>query len=271
LAKVFQTFAGHDPLDSTSLNVPVPDYTAALKRDIQGMKIGVVHRSQLGEGVDPAIGKSLEEAISVLASLGAQIVDIELPHARYWVPTYYVIAPSEASSNLSRYDGAHYGFRDEVSAAEAGSQGPLNATYCRSRDRGFGAEVKRRIMLGTYALSAGYYDAYYLKALKVRRLIRNDFDEAFKQVDLLVGPVTPTPAFRLGDKIDDPLQMYLCDLFTVGANLAGLPALSVPAGMAGHLPLGIQFQGPPLAEEKLLAVGAAFQRVTDWHLRRPKL
>ena len=271
LAKLLQVLAGHDPLDSTSINAPVPDYSQACRNNVRGLRVGVVHRSQLGDGVDPVVTASLDESVKVLKSCGAVIVDIDLPHAKYWVPTYYVIASSEASSNLSRYEGAHYGFREEVLASEAGSQGPLAATYCRSRELGFGAEVKRRIMLGTYALSSGYYNAYYLKALKVRRLIRNDFNAAFKQVDLLVGPVTPSPAFCLGDKMDDPLQMYLCDLFTVGANLAGLPALSVPAGMAEGLPVGVQFQGPPLAETNLLAIGAAFQRATDWHLRRPRL
>ncbi len=269
LALLLQVIAGFDPLDSTSIDAPVPDYLACLDQPMRGKKIGVVHRDQLAD-LDPAVAKAVHEAMEVYRQAGAELIDIDLPHAKYWVPTYYLIAPSEASSNLSRYAGAHYGHRDEVSAKEAGGRGPLVATYCRSRDHGFGAEVKRRIMIGTYALSAGYKDAYYVKALQVRRLIRNDFDAAFKKVDLLLGPTTPTPAFKLGEKLSDPIQMYLGDLFTVGANLAGLPALSIPGGISAQgLPVGIQLQAPPLAEERLLAAGAAFQRATQWHTRRP--
>ncbi len=200
----------------------------------------------------------------MFAELGAEIVDVDLPHREYWVPTYYVIAPSEASSNLSRYDGAHYGHRAGEEAKD------LVSMYCRSRAEGFGAEVKRRIMIGTYALSEGYADEYYNKALKVRRLIRGDFDAAFSQVDLLLGPVTPTPAFPLGDKIDDPIQMYLCDLFTVGANLAGVPAISLPGGFdPAGLPIGIQLQAPTLQESRLLFAASAFQSATDYHTQRP--
>ncbi len=207
---------------------------------------------------------SVLDAIEVYRGLGATIVDVDLPHREYWVPTYYVIAPSEASSNLSRYDGAHYGHR----AAEADD---LLSMYCRSRAEGFGAEVKRRIMIGTYALSEGYADEYYNKALKVRRLIRGDYDAAFSQVDLLLGPVTPTPAFPLGDKIDDPIQMYLCDLFTVGANLAGVPAISLPGGFdESGLPIGIQLQAPALQESRLLFAASAFQSTTDYHRQRPQ-
>ncbi len=271
VALLLQHIAAFDPNDSTSLDAPTPDYQEALKKSIKGMRIGIVHRDQWGASVDRAIVRALEMAIEVYRNAGATIHEVDLPHAPYWVPTYYVIAPCEASSNLSRYEGAHYGFRAEVGAGEAGKQGPLIATYCRSRAQGFGDEVKRRIMIGTYALSAGYRDAYYVKALQVRRLIRNDYDRAFQQVDLLLGPTTPSAAFGIGEKIDDPLQMYLCDLFTVGANLAGLPAMSLPAGFSDRgLPLGIQLQAPPLEEARLLTAGSVYQQATDWHLKRPQ-
>ena len=206
----------------------------------------------------------------VFEQAGAEIIEIS-PHSKYWVPTYYVIAPSEASSNLSRYDGAHYGHRaSDLQPEKAESLGPLVATYCQSRAEGFGAEVKRRIMVGTYALSEGYADQYYTQALKARRLIKGDYDVAFSQVDLLLGPVSPTPAFPIGEKIDDPLQMYLCDLFTVGANLAGIPAISLPAGTDHQgLPLAIQLQAPALEETRLLFAGAAYQAATDFHKLRP--
>ncbi|WP_372899575.1 Asp-tRNA(Asn)/Glu-tRNA(Gln) amidotransferase subunit GatA, partial [Stieleria sp.] len=220
-ALLMNVIAGFEPRDSTSLDQAVPDFTLATEsNDLRGMRIGVLRESLQAEGIDESIRTAVAHAIGVFAELGAEIVDVDLPHREYWVPTYYVIAPSEASSNLSRYDGAHYGHRAGEEAKD------LVAMYCRSRAEGFGAEVKRRIMIGTYALSEGYADEYYNKALKVRRLIRGDYDAAFSQVDLLLGPVTPTPAFPLGDKIDDPIQMYLCDLFTVGANLAGVPAIS---------------------------------------------
>lgn len=270
LAILLQAIAGHDPRDSTSLDARVPDYRAATRTNIRSWKIGVVHQDQL-EQVDPSIRDAVHSAANEFRREGCQIQEVRLPHAKYWVPCYYVIAPCEASSNLSRYDGAHYGFREEVSGKDS-PHGPLVGTYCRSRGRGFAAEVKRRIMLGTHALSSGYRDAYYLKALRVRRLIREDYDAAFQQVDVLLGPTTPTTAYRIGERIDDPVQMYLGDLFTVGANLAGVPALSVPAGFGSDgLPVGIQFHAPPLQEEKLLAMGAAWQRATDWHQRRPSL
>jgi aspartyl-tRNA(Asn)/glutamyl-tRNA(Gln) amidotransferase subunit A len=223
------------------------------------------------DGVSESIRKAVIDSIDVFRSAGAEIVDVNLPHSEYWVPTYYVIAPSEASSNLSRYDGAHYGHRaQQLDPARVESLGPLVATYCQSRAEGFGAEVKRRIMVGCYALSEGYADQYYNQALKSRRLIKGDYDAAFRQCDLLLGPVTPTTAFPLGDKIDDPIQMYLCDLFTVGANLAGIPALSLPAGLDdGGLPIGIQLQAPVLEETRLLFAGAAFQAATEHHKLRP--
>ncbi|QDV54412.1 Asp-tRNA(Asn)/Glu-tRNA(Gln) amidotransferase subunit GatA [Rosistilla oblonga] len=269
-ATLLNAIAGVDASDSTSLPVETPDFTAGLDRIEGELRIGIVKHHLEAEGLDPEVRQAVDDAIEVFRDAGAKIVEVELPHSDYWVPTYYVIAPSEASSNLSRYDGAHYGHRSPVAASDAGDRGPLVATYCRSRGEAFGAEVKRRIMIGMYALSAGYGDKYYVKALQVRRLIRQDFDSAFQNVDLLLGPVTPTPPFAMGEKIDDPLQMYLCDLFTVGANLAGIPALSMPGGLtSNNLPIGIQLQAPPLQEAKLLQAAAAFQRATDWHTKRP--
>ncbi|QDV88016.1 Asp-tRNA(Asn)/Glu-tRNA(Gln) amidotransferase subunit GatA [Planctomycetes bacterium TBK1r] len=264
-ALLMNVIAGFEPRDSTSLDQAVPDFTLATEsNDLRGMRIGVLRESLQAEGIDESIRTAVAHAIGVFAELGAEIVDVDLPHREYWVPTYYVIAPSEASSNLSRYDGAHYGHRAGEEAKD------LVSMYCRSRAEGFGAEVKRRIMIGTYALSEGYADEYYNKALKVRRLIRGDYDAAFSQVDLLLGPVTPTPAFPLGDKIDDPIQMYLCDLFTVGANLAGVPAISLPGGFdPAGLPIGIQLQAPTLEESRLLFAASAFQSATDYHTQRP--
>lgn len=269
-AILLQAIAGFEPRDSTSLDRHVPDYVSAIQsRDVRGLKIGVIRDSLDSEGLDDEQRCAVNEAIDVFKSLGAKIVDVNLPNNAYSVPTYYVIAPCEASSNLSRYDGAHYGHR-ATNVDPKSPLGPLAATYCASREEGFGAEVKRRIMIGTYALSTGYYDAYYSKALKVRRLIRGDYDAAFSQVDLLLGPVTPTSAFALGAKLDDPIQMYLCDLFTVGANLAGIPAISIPGGHdAGGLPVGIQLQAPALEESRLLLAAAAFQQATPHHTARP--
>ena len=277
IAPVMQVIAGHDARDSTSLNDSASlnggasGYIEAVQgTDLTGIKIGILRSSMESEGVDPSIQQAVDESVRVLESLNAEIIEVELPHSEYWVPTYYVIAPSEASSNLSRYDGAHYGHRSSTIEVDE-TLGPLAATYCRSRSEGLGAEVKRRIMVGTYALSEGYANAYYNKALKVRRLIKQDFDAAFSQVDLLLGPVTPSPAFPLGEKVDDPIQMYLCDLFTTGANLAGIPAISLPAGIdADGLPVAIQLQAPALQESRLLLAGAAFQAVTDHHQQRPQ-
>jgi len=267
VALLMQTISGHEEKDSTSLDVADGDYLAAIKApSVKGLRVGVIHDATDHEGLDEEVRDAVKQAIAVFRDAGATIVDLCLDHSKYGVPTYYVIAPCEASSNLSRYDGAHYGFRS--SAPEATSN--LLSMYCRSRAEGFGAEVKRRIMIGTYALSTGYYEAYYLKALKVRRLIRQDYDTAFEQVDVLLGPVTPSPAFRLGDKIDDPIQMYLCDLFTVGANLAGVPAISIPGGFSNEgLPIGIQLQAAPLQESALLKAASFFQGQTDHHTKRP--
>jgi aspartyl-tRNA(Asn)/glutamyl-tRNA(Gln) amidotransferase subunit A len=271
-ALLLQAISGFDSRDSTSLDVPVPNFSAACEsKDLKGLRCGVLRDALESDGLDAEVRAGIEQAIETMRSLGAEIVDVSLPHSRYSVAAYYVIAPCEASSNLSRYDGAHYGRRADVSAAEAKSGGPLLSMYCKSREEGFGAEVKRRIMVGTYALSTGYYDAYYLQALKVRRLIRGDYDAAFQHCDVLLGPTTPSPPFAFGEKSDDPIEMYLCDLFTVGANLAGIPAVSVPGGFSSAgLPLGLQVQAPPLEEERLIRVAAAFQSVTTHHQRRPE-
>lgn len=255
LAASLQVMAGHDPHDSTSLDVPVPDYTQQLRAPLKGLRVGVIREHIEHAALDDQVRAAVIDAQQRLTSLGAEIVEVHLPHTGYSVATYYLVAPSEASSNLARYDGVHYGFRQ---LGNGNAESPLDEMISASRSAGFGSEVKRRIMLGTFALSAGYYDAYYKKALRVRRLIANDYQAAFSQVDLLLGPVTPTPAFRLGEKVDDPVQMYLCDLFTVGANLAGIPAISIPAGFTAEgLPLAIQLEGPALSEARLLNV--AFQ------------
>jgi aspartyl-tRNA(Asn)/glutamyl-tRNA(Gln) amidotransferase subunit A len=265
-ALVMETIAGHDPGDSTSLATDVPRYTELLEQPLTGVRIGRV-AEHYAEGLDPEVAKGVDEAFAVFKAAGATVVDVELPHAKYGVPTYYLIAPCEASSNLARYDGAHYGYRSPAKAG--GFESPLVEMY--SRAEGFGPEVKRRIMLGTYALSAGYYDAYYAKALKVRRLIRQDYLDAFKQVDLIGGPVSATPAFKLGEKTGDPLAMYLVDLYTVATNLAGVGGISFPCGFTkSGLPVGFQLQGPALAEPLLLRATDRFQRLTDWHTRRPK-
>lgn len=261
-ALLLGTIAGHDPLDSTSLNVPVPDFAATLHQPLEGLKLGIV-REHFAEGLDSEVESTVREAIKVYESLGATVKEISLPHSKYAVATYYVIAPSEASSNLARYDGVHYGHR-------TAKESSLIDMYSRTREEGFGPEVKRRIMLGAYALSAGYYDAYYLKALKVRRLIRQDFDAAFEEVDLIASPVTADPAFKIGQMADDPLSMYLVDLYTVSANLAGLPGISIPCGFSKTgLPIGLQLQAPPLAEETLLRGAQMYQQETDWHTCRP--
>ena len=289
-ALLLEVVAGYDPGDSTSVDRPVPPYTQTIGRPLENLRLGVI-KQQFGDGLHDEIAAAVEAAIDVYRSQGATVREISLPHSQYVVATYYVIAPSEASSNLARYDGVHYGHRtderamlDELQAqyARLDAEGrleaairldsPLVAMYRRSRAEGFGDEVKRRIMIGTYALSAGYYDAYYLKALKVRRLISQDYAAAFGEVDLLIGPVTPTPAFPLGEKVRDPLAMYLVDLYTAGANLAGIPGISLPCGFTSdRLPIGLQLQAPPFEEERLLRGAHMFQQATDWHLRRPTL
>jgi len=274
VALLLQTIAGYEPRDSTSLDRQVPDYASALQTtDLRGLRIGVLQDALETDGIDEEIRAAVTDAMKVFADTGAELVDVNLPHSEYWVPTYYVIAPSEASSNLSRYDGAHYGHRAAELDPELSEElGPLVATYCRSRGEGFGAAVKRRIIVGSYALIEGYAYQYYNQALKARRLIKGDYDAAFTQADLLLGPVSPSPAFPLGDKVDDPIQMYLCDLFTVGANLAGVPAISLPAGVNSQgLPISIQLQAPVLEESRLLFAGGAYQAATDHHQRRPQL
>jgi aspartyl-tRNA(Asn)/glutamyl-tRNA(Gln) amidotransferase subunit A len=261
-ALLLEVLAGHDPRDSTSVDAPVPEYSRTVEEPLSGLRIGVA-REHFVSGLDREVEQAIRAALGVYESLGAEIREISLPHSKYAVAVYYIVAPSEASSNLARYDGVHYGHR----AAEFDSMIDM---YCASRGEGFGPEVKRRIMLGTYALSAGYYDAYYLKALKVRRLIRNDFDQAFQSVDVIASPVAPTPAFKIGELIDDPLAMYLSDIYTISANLAGIPGLCVPAGTSGNnLPIGLQLLGPPLAEENLLRTARMFERETEFHKRRP--
>jgi aspartyl-tRNA(Asn)/glutamyl-tRNA(Gln) amidotransferase subunit A len=278
-ALIMESIAGHDPGDATSLTDAVPSYSQLLDEPLAGLRIGRV-AEHYGPGLDPEVARGVDEAFAVLKAAGATIHDVELPHAKHGIPTYYLIAPCEASSNLARYDGAHYGVRAEPGggveakpSAYVGSfESPLVEMYCRSRAEGFGPEVKRRIMLGTYALSAGYYDAFYAKALRVRRLIQQDFHAAFAKVDLIAGPVSPTPAFPLGEKTGDPLAMYLVDMYTVGTNLAGIGGISFPCGFTkGGLPIGFQLQGPALAETLLLRAADRFQRLTDWHRRRPPL
>jgi aspartyl-tRNA(Asn)/glutamyl-tRNA(Gln) amidotransferase subunit A len=247
-ALVLRTIAGRDPMDSTSADVPIPDYVAELEKPVEGLKLGVP-KEYFGEGLDGEVRKSVEAAIQKLARSGCEIVPISLPHTKYAIPTYYIVATAEASSNLARFDGVRYGYR----ASDAHS---LSEMYRRSRDQGFGPEVKRRIMLGTYALSAGYYDAYYLKAQKVRTLLAQDFALAFNKVDAIVTPTSPTPAFKLGEKVDDPLAMYLADIFTVTANLAGIPGISVPCGETKEkLPIGLQILGKHFDEATILRVG----------------
>ncbi|WP_022959625.1 Asp-tRNA(Asn)/Glu-tRNA(Gln) amidotransferase subunit GatA [Spongiibacter tropicus] len=259
-ALLLQSMAGFDAKDSTCMDVPVPDYHAALDQDLRGLKIGVP-KEYFSAGLDSAIGDAVHAALDEYRKLGAEIVDITLPHTELAVPCYYVIAPAEASTNLSRFDGVRYGYRCE-------NPQDLDDLYTRTRDEGFGEEVKRRILVGTYALSAGFYDAYYRKAQQIRRLIKNDFTEAFKQVDLIAGPTAPNPAFGLGEKVSDPVTMYLEDIYTIAVNLAGLPALSMPVGLTNGLPAGMQLIGRDFDEGRLLAAAHQYQQVSDWHLRR---
>ena len=260
-ALMLNAIAGHDPLDSTSAPLSVPDFTSVLGRDIKGLKIGIP-KEYFIEGIDPEVSQAVREAIRTLESLGAIPVEVSLPHTGYAVATYYVLATSEASSNLARYDGVKYGLRAEGK--------DLMDMYMKTRAQGFGVEVKRRIMLGTYALSSGYYDAYYKKAQQVRTLIKKDFDDAFGDVDIIVPPTSPTAAFKVGEKTADPLQMYLTDIFTISVNLAGVPAISVPCGStSGNLPVGLQFIGRHFDEESILKIAYAYERATDWHTRKP--
>nr|VFJ86371.1 MAG: aspartyl/glutamyl-tRNA(Asn/Gln) amidotransferase subunit A [Candidatus Kentron sp. H]VFJ88219.1 MAG: aspartyl/glutamyl-tRNA(Asn/Gln) amidotransferase subunit A [Candidatus Kentron sp. H]VFJ95442.1 MAG: aspartyl/glutamyl-tRNA(Asn/Gln) amidotransferase subunit A [Candidatus Kentron sp. H] len=262
-ALVLGAMAGADPRDSTSMDRPVPDDTATLSESLKGLKVGLP-REWYGEGLGDGVGNLVDAALRTLTGLGVELVDVNLPHSPYCIPCYYVIAMSEASSNLSRYDGVRFGHRCEHPK-------DLLDLYTRSRGEGFGTEVKRRIMTGTFSLSAGYHDAYYLKALKVRRLIAEDFARAFEEVDILAGPVTPTPAFALGEHLDDPVTMYLQDIYTLPLNLAGLPGMSVPAGFhAGGLPVGLQLIADHWQEGRLLNVGHCYQQETDWHRFSPR-
>jgi aspartyl-tRNA(Asn)/glutamyl-tRNA(Gln) amidotransferase subunit A len=260
-AILLNTMAGFDSHDSTSIDEVVPDYTATLNDAIKGLKIGLP-KEYFDAGLDAEVGKVVEAAIEEYKKLGAEIVDISLPNTHLAVPAYYVVAPAECSSNLSRFDGVRFGHRCEAPI-------DLEDLYKRSRGEGFGPEVKRRIMIGTYALSAGYYDAYYLKAQKVRRLISEDFKQAFEQVDVIMGPTSPSVAFKLGEKKDDPITMYLSDIYTIAVNLAGLPGMSIPAGFVNGMPVGLQIIGSYFNEARLLNVAHQYQQVTDWHTRAP--
>jgi aspartyl-tRNA(Asn)/glutamyl-tRNA(Gln) amidotransferase subunit A len=247
IARILGIIAGHDARDSTSANVPVPDYLVSMNRDVKGLKFGLP-KEYFNDALNPEIRTGLERCVARLKDHGAEIVEVSLPHSEYTIATYYILATAEASSNLARYDGARYGYRSKHAST-------LMEMYTTSRSEGFGAEVKRRIMLGTYVLSAGYYDAYYRKAQKVRRLIQEDFFNAFKKVDCLITPISPTTAFKFGEKVDDPLQMYLSDIYTVSANLAGIPGISVPAGVDNqNLPVGLQLLGKQFDEATLLKV-----------------
>lgn len=261
-ALLLQAMAGFDPKDSTSVDQPVPDYCASLNDDLQGLKIGLPKEFFSGE-LDGHIGAVIQAAVAEFEKLGAQVKEVSMPNLKLAIPAYYVIASAECSSNLSRYDGVRFGYRCENPA-------DLTDLYTRSRGEAFGAEVKRRILMGTYALSAGYYDAYYLKAQQVRRLISDDFKRALADVDVLMGPVTPSTAFRIGAKTSDPVQMYLEDIYTIAINLAGLPALAIPAGFVDGLPVGLQVIGNYFGEAKLLNIGHRYQQVTDWHRQMPK-
>ncbi|GAB6041299.1 Asp-tRNA(Asn)/Glu-tRNA(Gln) amidotransferase subunit GatA [Endothiovibrio diazotrophicus] len=261
-ALMLGAMAGFDPRDSTSVDQPVPDYTAALSGDVKGLKIGLP-KEYFGEGLDPEVAKVTEAAIDEYRKLGAEVVEVSLPNTHLAIPTYYVVAPAECSSNLSRFDGVRFGHRCDAPK-------DLEDLYKRSRAEGFGAEVQRRIMVGTYALSAGYYDAYYLKAQQLRRLIRDDFTRAFEQVDVIMGPTSPSVAFRIGEKSEDPVSMYLSDIYTIAVNLAGLPGMSIPAGFSGGLPVGLQLIGNHFDEGRLLNAADAFQRATDWHRKTPR-
>ena len=262
-AVMMNAISGHDPCDSTSANIPLPDFTKSLVKDVKGLKIGIPEEYFI-EGIDKDVDKAVRDAIKLLEEAGAESVKIRLPNTSYAIATYYILATSEASSNLARYDGVKYGLRAEGK--------DLIDMYMETRAKGFGSEVKRRIMLGTYALSAGYYEAYYKKAQQVRTLIKMDFDEAFKKADVIITPTTPTAAFKIGEKTQDPLQMYLSDIFTISVNLAGVPAASIPCGLTkGNLPIGLQIIGKPFDEETIIRTAYTFEQSTDWHKRKPNI
>jgi aspartyl-tRNA(Asn)/glutamyl-tRNA(Gln) amidotransferase subunit A len=261
-ALLLGVMAGFDDRDSTCIDHPVPDYVAGLSGSLKGLRVGIV-RQHFDEGLDEQTGIAVKESLAVLESKGAILTEVDLPNLDLSVPTYYVVAPAECSSNLSRFDGVRFGHR-------ANDPKDLFDLYCRSRGEGFGEEVKRRIMTGTYVLSAGYYDAYYLKAQQVRQLIAEDFRKAFADVDVIAGPTSPTPAFKLGDKTDDPITMYLNDIYTIGANLAGLPGISTPCGFVDGLPVGLHLVGPHFGEETVLRCAHQYQQQTDWHVACPE-
>jgi aspartyl-tRNA(Asn)/glutamyl-tRNA(Gln) amidotransferase subunit A len=264
-ALLLNTIAGHDPRDSTSVPREVPDYTDSLPGDLKGITIGIPEEYSATEGLDPAVLSSVNDAVEVLEKLGAKRVKVSLPHTEYAVAVYYVIAPSEASSNLARYDGVKYGFRNPEHSG-------LMDMYRSTRSRGFGSEVQRRIIIGTYCLSAGYYDAYYGKASQVRTLIMDDFKKAYETCDVILCPVAPTAAFKIGENIDDPLTMYLSDIFTLSANLAGIPGMSIPCGFsADGLPIGLQIMGNHFNEEMIFKVAYGFEQATEFHKKKPKL
>jgi len=262
-ALMLNVMAGHDPKDSTSIDIATEDYTANLNKPLQGLKIGIPVQ-HFAEGLDAEVEQNIRNALSEFEKLGATLKEISLPNSHQSVSAYYVIAPAEASANLSRYDGVRYGYRCE-------DPKDLEDLYKRTRSEGFGTEVKRRIMVGTYALSAGYYDAYYLKAQKIRRLIKNDFDNAFAEVDVIMGPTSPHTAFKIGSQTNDPVTMYLEDIYTIAVNLAGLPGISVPAGLVNNLPVGLQIIGNSFSESHLLNIAHQFQQATDWHTQTPEI
>ncbi len=267
-ALLMNVISGHDPKDSTSAPIDVPDYLAGLERPVEGLRIGVVKEYQALAGLDPQVKAAVDQAIETYKKLGAKIVEVSLPNSAYGIAAYYVIAPCEASSNLARYDGVHYGHRTQEPV------GDIVELFSKSRAEGFGDEVKRRIMIGTYALSSGYYDAYYVHAQKIRALIKQDFDNAFKDCDVVLTPTSPLAAFKIGEKSSDPLSMYLCDVFTVTCNIAAIPGISLPCGFtndAKPLPIGLQLLGPAFGEERLLRVARTYEKATDWHARRPTL
>ncbi len=268
-ALILNIIAGRDPLDSTSADAPVPDYTKSLVNDIKGIRVGVP-REYFVEGIDKEVKTVTQQAIEKLSQLGAQVRDINLPHTEYAVPVYYIIATAEASSNLARFDGVQYGLRSESRGQK--TENRLIEMYKTTRGEGFGQEAKRRIILGTFALSYGYYDAYYLRSQRVRTLIKQDFDRAFNEVDCIVTPTSPTVAFKIGEKIQDPLKMYLSDIYTIGANLAGVPAISIPCGFTGDgLPAGLQILAKSFDEQMLFRVAYTYEQNTDWHLKKPKI
>ena len=255
--------AGHDSNDSTSADLPVPDYTKSLVKDVKGLKVGLP-KEYFVKGLDSDVERVIRNAVKVYQDSGAKVIDINLPHTSYAVHIYYIVATAEASSNLGRFDGVQYGFRAQSSN--------LNEMYLKTRDEGFGTEAKRRILLGTFVLSAGYYDAYYLQGLKARTLLKQDFEHAFEQVDLILSPTAPTPPFKIGEKVNDPISMYLSDIYTISANLAGVPAISIPGGFSkSGLPIGIQLMAKPFAEETLFRAAYAFEQATDFHLKKPSI